>query len=217
MRVVRRSPAELDKEDVRRWVRELTQSNCSGAASTPFCRASFSLHKTMHRPEVVSFLLWPPAPERVPVALGLDEIDGLLAALPHAVYLPFFTMIYATGLRSVRRAIWRRMTSTLRGIVHVRRGKGRRGPRGDAPPASARDSARALACRAAAVTVALCIALGPLNPNTVRKALQRAAASAGLTKRVTPHVLRHSFATHLLEQGTDCPPRCCSATATSRL
>ncbi len=42
-----------------------------------------------------------------------------------------------------------------------------------------------------------------LSPDTVRQTLRRAAARCGITKRVTPHILRHCFGAHMLELGTD--------------
>jgi integrase/recombinase XerD len=206
VRFVRRSPLELDQEDVRRWVRALTQSRISPQRLRHhFAALRFLFTKTMHRPEVVSFLSWPAAPERLPVVLGLSEIERLLAELPDAIYRAFFTTIYATGLRmSEACRLETHDIDAARGVVHVRHGKGGRERLVMLRPrllAILREHWRAE--RPPSPWLFASQWGGPLNPNTARKALARAATSAGLTKRVTPHVLRHSFATHLLEQGTD--------------
>jgi len=204
----RRSPAEMGADDVRAWVGRLTKEAGIGPQRIRQHMAAlkFLYTKTLWKPQAVSFLSWPSDPQKLPTVLAADEVERLLAALQRPKYRVFFTTVYATGLRL--REACRLETGDIdaaRNVIHVRHGKGHKerfvmlSPRLlvilraywslERPPAP---------WLFASSTSGRC-----LNADMARKALKLAAAKAGVDKRVTPHVLRHSFATHLLEGGTD--------------
>jgi integrase/recombinase XerD len=204
----RRSPAELGADDVRAWVGRLRKEVGVGPQRLRqhLAALKFLYTKTLWKPEVVSFLSWPSDPQRLPTVLAADEVERLLGALERPRYRVFFTTVYSTGLRLGEACrLETRDIDAARGVIHVRQAKGHK------------ERFVMLSPRLLAVLRAYWSLERPpapwlfasstsgrhLDPHTARKALKLAAAKAGVEKKVTPHVLRHCFATHLLEGGTD--------------
>lgn len=201
-----RSPEQLGQEEVRRWVEHLGQQALSPQRLRQhFAALRFLYGKTLGRPEPVAFLSWPRDPDHLPVVLSRAEVASLLGALEEYKYRVFFTLVYATGLR-INEAC-RLETGDLdaaRQVIHIRHGKGGR-ERLVMLPETLLSLLRAYwkEVRPAAPYLFTAQTGRPLAAAVARRALRLAADRAGLTKRVTPHMLRHSFATHLLEGGTD--------------
>jgi site-specific recombinase XerD len=142
---------------------------------------------------------------RLPTVLSHEELRRFLAAVGNPKHLAILAIAYSAGLR-VSEAVRLRPQDIDRGrgLILVRGGKGRK------------DRNTLLSNGALALVDAYLEGAEPgkwlfpgarpgrhLNARSVQKATALARERAGITKLVTPHVLRHSFATHLLENGTD--------------
>jgi len=202
-----RPVAELTREELRTYVEELMSRGRSASwAVTQLAALAFLYRKTLGRPELVSFISYPKKHSPLPTVLSLDEVGALIRAIRHPRYQTIVMVMYGAGLR-IAEALALEVTDIdgARGVIRVRHGKGDKAREAKLSPALyqwlrqywVRERPPAPYLFASRRTAK------PPVADTVRDALAQAAKQAWIKKRVTPHVLRHSFATHLLEEGTD--------------
>ncbi|HEX5101482.1 MAG TPA: tyrosine-type recombinase/integrase [Polyangiaceae bacterium] len=200
------SPATLGSTELRRWVDRLARSGISSQRRRQHHAAlRFLYSRTLGLPNVTSFLSWPRDRERLTVVLSAAEVQRLLRALRSPTYRVFFTLLYATGLR-LREAclLETRDIDAARGIIRVRHGKGGRERIVMLSPKLLRILRRYWSVARPPPPWLFASSRGtPVNGEVARQALKHAAVAAELSCQVTPRVLRHTFATHLLESGTD--------------
>jgi site-specific recombinase XerD len=199
------SPEHADQAVIREWVEKLQKSGVgSQRLRQHFAALKFLYAKTLARPEQVAFLSWPKDPKRLPKVLTEEQVSRLLTALESAKYRVFFTTLYATGLR-LREASHLEVgdIDAGRGVIHVRHGKGQRERLVMLSPRLLTILRAYWKQERPARPYLFPTKTGkPLDPDFARRVMHKAAKAAGL-KQVTPHMLRHSFATHLLDNGTE--------------
>ena len=210
----------LDRTEVPRYLLALREAGLSSRSVSRHLSAIRQFHRFMvregHATDDPTAHLESPRPwRRLPTVLTIEEVERLLA--PRGKMRPqdlrdraMLEVLYASGLR-VSELIGLRLADLdlTVGVVHVL-GKGdkeRLVPLGDAAAASLRayltNGRPHLEKRRASPHLFLGRHGRQLTRQMFWHHLKRYAESAGITKRVTPHTLRHSFATHLLERGAD--------------
>jgi integrase/recombinase XerD len=202
-----RSVAEIGRDELRDYVEHLRAQPWSASwLKMELGGVVFLYRKTLGRPNDVSFVSWPRQRSPLPTVLSSEEVHALLRALTHRRYLAIAMVLYGAGLR-IAEALALEVSDIdgARGVLRVRHGKGDRPREAKLSPGLYQALRRYWDKeRPPRPYLFASPRTGrPPRPATVCRALELAGEQAGITKRITPHVLRHCFATHLLDAGTD--------------
>ena len=201
-------PTELGREEVRTYQLYLHDERklSPGTVKGHLGAIRFLYTFTLGKPEVVAGILWPRQPHKLPDVLACAEVEAVFANVESLEHRAILMATYGAGLRITEACrLGIPDLDPKRGLIHVRDGKRGR-DRFVMLPARLLGVLREYWRQARPPGPALFPSTGQsgvITPRAVGDALAKAVAKAGLTKRVTPHTMRHSFATHLLEGGTD--------------
>lgn len=205
------NPFQFSVDDVRRYItHQVEDRGISRSTHSQILSAiRFLARKVLERPDAIDQVPAPKKRKRLPVVLSRGEVDRIIEAVRNPTHQAIVMLLYSSGMR-VSELVCLRPDDLDRdrGVIRIRAGKG------------GKDRYTLLSRRA---TEAVDVHLAPwklrdgpprwlfpgkdpdrhLHQRTIQKVVAKAGRKAGIGKRVTPHVLRHSFATHLLESGTD--------------
>jgi site-specific recombinase XerD len=208
-----RPPDKLGKEQLRAYQVHLLQERKLGVRTVGLHTAAlrFFFCKTLKRMYPVEEVPYPRAPRRLPIILTREEATRLIDSASNLFHRAMLITMYSTGMR--RAELCRLKVEDIdstRMLIHIRQGKG--GKDRDVPLSpktleTLREYWRWMKPKTYLFpgTVNGSRADKPITPKVLWEACREAAQRAGITKAVRPHLLRHSFATHLVEGGADLP------------
>jgi integrase/recombinase XerD len=210
-RYFRRPPDQLTQHHIRTYQTYLLRERRLHPHSVrrEVAALRFFYVKTLRRRYLVDDTPYPKVPRRLPTVLTPEEVQRLIAAARTLAERAMLMVLYSTGLRNAElRHLQVRDIDSRAMLIHVSHAKGGRDryvPLSATLLATLREHWRWMKPKTWLFpgTLHNWRADRPITPKVVWDACRAAAARAGLTKRVSAHTLRHSFATHLLEAGAD--------------
>jgi site-specific recombinase XerD len=208
-----RPPDQLGPDDIRAYQLHLLHERKQGVRTvgTQTAALRFFFCKTLKRNYPVEEVPYPRAPRKLPIILTQEEAIRLIDSASNLFHRAMLMTLYSTGMRRAELChLQVADIDSVRMIIHIRHGKRNRDRDVPLSPKlletlreywlwmhpktylfpGTKDGWRADK---------------PITPKVLWEACRGAAQAAGITKDVRPHLLRHSFATHLLENGADLP------------
>ena len=203
-----RSPADMGEEEIKGFLLYIAQEENAGPWVQKAYQSAFKFlyREVLNRPEVVQNLKTPKAPRTLPVVLSRQEVVAIFLATPHIKHKAALALAYGAGLRIGEvTGLKKTDIDSARMRIYICRGKGNKDrhsilspgllkllreyyrqvrPKGDWLFPGQKPGAH-------------------ISTGAIHRIFKKAVRDAGIQKNVSFHALRHSFATHLLENGTD--------------
>lgn len=199
-----KSPRDITGEDIRLYLEKLAEDNVSASTlNTVYSALRFYFVSILHR----NFFVYIPRARKsnyLPVVLSKQEITRMLEMTKNKKHHCIISLLYGTGLRVgelVR--IKMRDLDFDRMLLCVFQGKGKKDRMVILPATLIEVLSGQARIKKTDDFLFTNGRGGRLTEATIQKVVSQSAQLAGITKNVHPHTLRHSFATHLLENGTD--------------
>ena len=200
-------PSKLGPAEAKKYFHHLieTQKVSWSFFNQAVCALRFLYQVTLERPEMIPHLPVPRQEKRLPTVLSVEEVTRFFQAVSHPRDRVVLLTIYAAGLRlSEALGLKPGDIDSDRMLIHVRQGKGKKDRMVMLSPTLLEELRHYV--RRARPQHWLFPGTDPTQPlcsRAVQRTCRLTGERAKISKRVTPHVLRHCFATHLLDAGTD--------------
>lgn len=204
-----RHPREVTNDEIRNFLLHLLEKEelTAGTVNQVINALRFLYVELYRKPLVLGEIPRPKKEHKLPAVLSEDEVLRLFEVVDNLKHRTMLMLAYASGLR-VGELVTLRVEDVdgNRGMIHIRGGKGKK-DRYTLLPESLR-SQLLFYWKEFGLQKQGWLFPGQdprhhLSTRSIQAVFERAARASGITKRATMHTLRHSFATHLLEHGTD--------------
>lgn len=209
---LKRSPDTATAEELRSFQLHMVDTGTSpGTINATLSGLKFFFDVTLERGELMVKMQPVPQPRKIPVVLSCEEVARLIAAAPNLKSQAALSVAYGAGLRASEvTSLKVTDIDSERMTLRVEQGKGRKDRYAMLSPVLL-ERLRAWWRVGHAQGKILpngwlfpgLNKIDPVTPRQLNRAIHDAAEAAHIDKRVSMHTLRHSFATHLLEQKVD--------------
>ncbi len=202
---IKKEPNQVVEEDIRKYLAHMISDEKSSPRTIALKKAALKfLYDDLMKKGIVN-LKTPKIPKSHPNVLTKEEVKSLINTAPRDKTRLIIELIYSSGLRVSECVSLKVNDLDLDNkLIRVKSGKGNK------------DRITILSSAVVAELKRYILTLeknevhlfpnfkgSTLSVRNIQKLIQKAAVNAGIKKKVSPHTLRHSFATHLLESGTD--------------